>query len=80
MAALKYEKIRDARVVKVDFFANGKLIDNWVQNDPNDTEDRYVECHLTSLADGRYEIQAVATDSDGSIAKSAVVEIVIKRH
>lgn len=70
--------IEDLNIVKTDFYADGKLIYTDTQQGRNSTDNEWVECPLAGLAPGTYKVQAVATDSDGSVGKSAVVEIVIK--
>ncbi len=66
-------------IVKMDFYANGKLMESFVATNPIDPENRRIGWDLAGLEPGRYKIQVVVTDTDGSIGKSPVVEIVIKK-
>lgn len=77
VAEVEHDLFADLNIVKIDFFANGKLIETYTQDGPNHNGNRYIQWELKTLPPGRYKVQAVATDSDGSIGKSAVVEIVI---
>lgn len=64
-------------LAKMELYANGKLTDTYVPN-PDD-KSREIQWDLAGLEPGRYRIQIVVTDTDGSIGKSYVVEIGIKK-
>ena len=68
----------DVSITKIDFLVNGKLFDSYSKTEPDNNDNRYIQCELNSLRPGAYKVQAIATDSDGSVGKSPVVEIVIK--
>jgi hypothetical protein len=80
VAQLEDDLIEDLNIVKIDFFANGKLIESYAQSGPNDNDNRYIQWDLAGLKPGTYKVQAIATDSDGSVGKSAVAKIVIKER
>jgi uncharacterized repeat protein (TIGR01451 family) len=78
-AGVEDTMIEELNTVKLEFFANGKLVYTYVASGPKDIEDRYIDWDVAGLEPGRYKVQAVATDGDGSIGKSALVEIEIKK-
>lgn len=80
VSAVEDDLYEDLSIVRLDFFANGKLIDSYVQSGPNHNEIRLIEWDLASFEPGPHKIQMIATDSDGSIGKSEVVEIVVKKR
>ena len=68
------EEYFGAEVKKVEIFANGELLcsDEW----PGSAEGE--ECHWRPRP-GKYKLQAVATDADGAVGKSALIEVVIDK-
>jgi hypothetical protein len=70
---------KDAQIVKVELFVDGKLFDSWTRPS-SDSEEYSYQFDLTSLSDGTHKVQAVAEDSDGSVGKSPEVDIVINKN
>jgi hypothetical protein len=79
VASLEDNRFEGLDLAKMELYANGKLTDSYVASNPRDYDSRYIEWDLEGLEPGRYRIQIVATDTDGSIGKSYVVEIVIQK-
>jgi hypothetical protein len=79
VASIEENMFNGLNLAKMELYANGKLTDSYVASNPRDYDSRYIEWDLEGLEPGRYRIQIVATDTDGSIGKSYVVEIVIQK-
>jgi uncharacterized repeat protein (TIGR01451 family) len=79
-AEAKHLSHRDGRIVKMDFFVNEKPVCTYVTTDFESYPYPTMPCSLRDFAAGTYKVQVVATDSDGSIGKSSLVEIEIKKN
>ena len=79
VASLEDNRFEGLDLAKMEFYANGKLADSYLATNSSDPKSRSIEWDLAGLEPGRYRIQIVATDTDGTIGKSDVVEIVIKK-
>ena len=64
-----------ADIRKIEILIDGKVV--CTDNDPQDPG-LNTDCVWTP-APGRYKLQAVATDVDGAVGKSEVIEVVIER-
>ncbi|HEV7683121.1 MAG TPA: hypothetical protein VGO68_13410 [Pyrinomonadaceae bacterium] len=79
VASLEQDRFEGLNLAKMELYANGKLTDSYVASDSSGPTSRNIEWDLAGLEPGRYRIQIVATDTDGTITRSDVVEIVIKK-
>jgi uncharacterized protein DUF11 len=68
-------QIYAAEVAKVEIFVDGRLV--CTDTEPGKPNSGF-EC-VWKPAPGRYKLQAVATDVDGAVGKSEVIEVVIER-
>jgi uncharacterized repeat protein (TIGR01451 family) len=79
VAGAEYEQFgQDSKIVKLEFYVDGKLFDVWQRDNTNSEAHSHFQTELNKLAPGSYEVFAVVTDSDGSMGKSATVRISIK--
>jgi hypothetical protein len=79
VASMEENMFEGVNLAKMELYVNGKLTDSYVASNPGDDQSREIQWDLEGLEPGRYRIQIVVTDTDGSIGKSYVVEIEIKK-
>ena len=76
VSSAEYENdVYAAKIAKIEFFVNGVLV--CTDKQPMDPSSDF-EC-VWRPAPGKYKLQAVATDVDGMVGKSEVIEVMIER-
>jgi hypothetical protein len=75
MAAASYQPFEETEIVKMDIFVDGRLL----CSDDEPAQVGYGSKCVWKPSPGKYKLQAVATDVDGAVGKSEVIEVVIER-
>jgi hypothetical protein len=73
-AASHRRSFEHADIAKIEFLVNGKSILTLSESDTDS-----MSCLWTNISPGLYKLQAVATDTDGAIGRSRVIEVKIER-
>lgn len=74
-AAADHEFSNDARIIKIEIFANGLPI---CTDDSPSALGLAADC-LWKPSPGKYRLQAAATDADGAVGKSDLIEVIIEK-
>ena len=70
----RHENIQEAKIAKLEVFANGERV--CAENSP---AAGFGERCFWKPTPGKYKLQTVATDEDGAVGKSEVIEVIIDR-